>query len=142
MQHWTPKLAQERTAPTGLLDPTQLAELLVMEVRHHPHFNNVLTHIGGGDWALIERTLSRLLTLDDDAPLTPFEARVVSLLCGQRGVTSRLIVPWMAAVLRRYGADAGAIEQAWLNWHLVEMAQPVKFRVSAMRAIRRRDGDE
>lgn len=116
----------------------QLAELLIIELRHHPHFNNVLTHISKANWGLCETVLCRLLDWNNDASLTDFEANIVSLLCGERGVTGKMMRPWIANQLRHYLTEGEALklEQTWHGWHNTRMLLPVRFRVSAPRALR------
>ncbi|WP_108398996.1 hypothetical protein [Devosia submarina] len=120
------------------IEPQKLAGMLVVELRHHGHFNNVLTHIFAADWREAEAALARLLDLNSESDLSNREADLVSLLCGERGVTGKLMRPWMAAQLRRFvpNESADRLERTWFAWHNLRMILPVRFRKSAMRAIR------
>ncbi|WIJ26981.1 hypothetical protein [Devosia sp. RR2S18] len=142
MKHWAGPEVQttgvDGAEAAGSLDPQTTADLLIIGLRDHPHFNNVLTHVLHADRPLAQKSMERLLRLEDEAPLTSLEANLVSLLCGERGVTGKMMRPWVAAQLRRLLSeqDASRIEHTWHAWHTLNMLLPVRFRTSAMPALR------
>lgn len=80
----------------------ELAFRVLATFRAHPHINNVLTHISGGNWSRIERALRVLL--DVSAPgfaRLPLETNLLDLMCAERGVTGRIMTPYVDDVLRR-----------------------------------------
>ncbi len=80
----------------------ELVETIIATLRCHPHVNNVLTHISGGQWTRIDEALSAIL--DDRTTvvgLSPLARNVVDLLCAERGVTGRILKPYFRDVLAR-----------------------------------------
>ena len=79
-----------------------LAFRMLVAFRVHPHIGNVLTHISGGDWRKIERALG---TLFDPSTVnrahTALEANLLDLMCAERGVTGRIMKPYLHDVLPR-----------------------------------------
>ena len=81
-------------------DLSGLARTMVARFRHHPHINNVLTHICGAQWERIGRALRVILdpraTADN---LSPLARNIVELMCAERGVTGRILKPYFHASL-------------------------------------------
>lgn len=145
MEHWNGPRPDQITPADYIVSASgdrmklqDLAGMLIIELRHHGHFNNVLTHIFAADWRQAEASLARLLELDNESDLSNCEADLVALLCGERGVTGKLMRPWMAVQLRRFVPNdcADRLERTWFAWHNLRMILPVRFRKSALRAIR------
>lgn len=84
------------------LSTEQLAFRTLAAFRAHPHITNVLTHISRANWALVERSLNRILdvTTTSDS-LSPLEQNIVDLMCGNRGTTGRIFNPYFHAILHR-----------------------------------------
>ena len=79
-----------------------LVDAIVAALRYHPHVNNVLTHVSGGQWPRVDQALAvifdRQTTADD---LSPLARNVVDLLCAERGVTGRILKPYFRDALAR-----------------------------------------
>lgn len=77
-----------------------LVHTTVAVFRNHPHINNVMTHICGGQWERIGQALCVILnplaTLDD---LSPLAQNMVELMCAGRGITGRILQPYFHAFL-------------------------------------------
>jgi len=78
------------------IDPEGLARWLVADLRSHPHLCNVLTHVGGANWNRIERSL-RIILHPAASPdnLTPLAQHILELMCSERGVTGRVLKPYL-----------------------------------------------
>lgn len=80
----------------------ELAFRMVVAFRTHPHINNVLTHISGGDWGKVERSLRVLLDPSrTGAARSSIEANLLDLMCLERGITGRIMKPYTDEVLFR-----------------------------------------
>ncbi len=81
-------------------DLNGLVHAAVAAFRHHPHVNNVITHICGGQWERIRQAfcviLNPLASLDD---LSPVAQNIVELMCAERGITGRILKPYFHALL-------------------------------------------
>lgn len=80
----------------------KLAFEMLVAFRAHPHINNVLTHVSGGDWGKIEQALRTLF--DVSAPRgvrAPIETNLLDLMCAERGVAGRIMKPYVHEVLNR-----------------------------------------
>ena len=78
----------------------ELVFLIVAAFRRHPHINNVLTHISGGNWLQIEQALSAIL--DPNAgrgALSPLAMNIIDLMCADRGITGRILKPYYSGFL-------------------------------------------
>lgn len=87
-------------AGTGDLDVRRLAGIAVTAFRAHGHICNVLTHISGAKWDRVEEALCAIL--DPRAgrrELTPLAENILDLLCGNRGVTGRIMKPYFELLL-------------------------------------------
>lgn len=84
------------------MDHSQLADYLAAAFRDHPHINNVMTHIGGANWQGIEHALAELLDADRPSPsLSRLARNILQLICAERGVTGRVLKPYVASLLER-----------------------------------------
>lgn len=87
--------------PRPELSSDQLAFMMRVALRVHPHLSNVLTHISGANWAKVERSLNAILdpaTTSDS--LSPLEQNMVDLICADRGITGRIMKPCFHGFLR------------------------------------------
>jgi uncharacterized protein (DUF2249 family) len=92
------------------VDLGDLVQRLVAAFRRHPHISNVMTHISGAKWERIEQALRAILdpsaTQNDLAPLA---RNIVELMWAERGVTGRILKPYLhelfAGILPRPVAD-------------------------------------
>lgn len=87
-------------APDIEMPLPELVFLTVAAFRRHPHINNVLTHISGGNWLRIEQALS--VILDPDAgrgALSPLAINIIDLMCADRGITGRILKPYYRGLL-------------------------------------------
>lgn len=78
----------------------RLVERLVVAFRHHPHINNVMTHISGARWDRVAAALD--VIFDAGAPraaLSPLGENIVVLMQGERGVTGRILKPCLGRLL-------------------------------------------
>jgi hypothetical protein len=79
-----------------------LAIIVVAAFRHHPHINNVLTHISGANWERVEQSLRAILDpLAASRDLSPLACNIVDLMCADRGVTGRILKPYFRDLLAR-----------------------------------------
>lgn len=84
------------------IDLDDLARGLVAAFRRHPHISNVMTHISGANWPRIEqalRTIFRPAALRDD--LSPLARNIVELMWAERGVTGRILKPYLHELFAR-----------------------------------------
>ena len=80
----------------------ELAFRVLVAFRVHPHLSNVLTHISGANWARVERSLNSIFDLaTTSGRLSPLEQNIIDLMCADRGITGRIMKPYLQAVLRR-----------------------------------------
>ena len=80
----------------------ELAFRVLVAFRVHPHLSNVLTHISGASWARVERSLNSIFDLaTTSGSLSPLEQNIIDLMCADRGITGRIMKPYLQAVLRR-----------------------------------------
>lgn len=95
-------LAAGRVANAPEPDHRELVETIIAALRYHPHVNNVLTHVSGGQWARVGEALSVILDQETASNgLSPLARNVVDLLCAERGVTGRILKPYFRDVLAR-----------------------------------------
>ena len=91
------------------LSTAELAFRIFAAFRAHPHINNVLTHISRAKSVEVENSLSRILdpstTIDD---LSPLEENIIELMVGERGITGKILKPYLQAVLRSILEPDGA----------------------------------
>ncbi len=108
--------AKQRAGLSASLDHLELAAHLAVAFRDHPHINNVMTHISSANWQRIEQALAELLDADrPSACLSRLSRNILQLICAERGVTGRILKPYVAALLDRIAPG----ETAWLH-HLLE----------------------
>lgn len=83
-------------------DLDELAERVAVSFRHHPHLNNVMTHVSGGRWERITDALRRLFDPETEAAsLNRLERNVLDLICAERGPTGRILKRQLVEVVRR-----------------------------------------
>lgn len=123
------------------VSPDDLADALVIELRNHSHFNNVLTHISDANWPRLEAAFGRLLDPTSDMDITPLQKNLLALLCGGSGTTGRMLKPWFEDWLRwACGAsEAESLIDHLSRLHGVAAAAPRRRRKSAMRILREHD---
>jgi hypothetical protein len=83
-------------------DREVLVKTMLMEFRWHPHVNNVLTHICGSQWTKVEQALRAIVnpaTMRGD--LSPLARNLVELMWAERGVTGRILKPYLREFLAR-----------------------------------------
>jgi hypothetical protein len=77
-------------------DLDDLVEWLVTAFRGHPHVCNVMTHISRARWERIAQALRAILcpaAIRDD--LSPLAQKIVELMWAERGVTGRILKPYL-----------------------------------------------
>lgn len=83
-----------------LIDAADLALTLVVNFRAHPHICNVMTHVSDGNWTTVEKALEAILDLKRaDTKLSRLAENIVELACAERGVTGRILKPFLAQLL-------------------------------------------
>lgn len=92
------------------LDIEALVPSLVAAFRWHPHVNSVLTHICGAQWERIAQALRAIFApTAASGRLSPLADNLVELMWAERGVTGRILKPylrdWLADILPRRSAD-------------------------------------
>lgn len=84
------------------IDLDDLVRRLVAAFRRHPHINNVMTHISGAHWERIEQALRVILhpaaSRDD---LSPLARNIIELMWAERGVTGRILKPYLHELIAR-----------------------------------------
>lgn len=89
--------------------PSDLAFTLVAALRQHGHFGNVLTHISGTNWTKVEQSLRSISDPDvGSQALSPLAQNIVELICGDRGVTGRIMKSYFRTVLGKVLGIDGA----------------------------------
>jgi hypothetical protein len=79
-----------------------LAFVVAAAFRRQPHLNNVLTHISGANWGRVEQALRAILDpLSPSCDLTPLARNMVDLMCADRGVTGRILKPYLRGLFAR-----------------------------------------
>lgn len=74
----------------------ELAELLVIQIKEHGHFGNVMHHIAGGDWLAVDRALRDVLTLPHhQAAMSALARNLVTMLHGTSAANLRPFRPWL-----------------------------------------------
>lgn len=105
------RLSSPRTSVIAKIDqplPADLAFILTALFRQHSHIGNVLTHISGRDWTMVESAFGSIVDPDiGSKALSPLAQNIVELICGDRGVTGRMMKPYFRAVLGKIlGVDS------------------------------------
>ena len=97
--HKTPRPRSVAALPD--LPIGELAFRVLVTFRSHPHLSNVLTHISGGNWTKVERSLDSIFDVaTTSGSLSPLEENIIDLMCADRGVTGRIMKPYFHAILR------------------------------------------
>tara|TARA_R110002110_G_scaffold85499_8_gene222429 strand:+ start:1654 stop:2118 length:465 start_codon:yes stop_codon:yes gene_type:complete len=82
------------------VDVRRLASIAVTAFRAHGHICNVLTHISGAKWDRVEEALCMILDpRAGQRKLAPLAENILDLLCGNRGVTGRILKPYFELLL-------------------------------------------
>jgi hypothetical protein len=80
----------------------ELVARLVAAFRWHPHVNNVLTHLCGSQWLRVEQALRVIVNpAFTRGDLSPLAQNIVELMWVERGVTGRILKPYLCEVLAR-----------------------------------------
>jgi len=97
--HKTPRPRSVAALPD--LPIGELAFRVLVAFRSHPHLSNVLTHISGGNWTKVERSLGSIFDVAiTSGSRSPLDENIIDLMCADRGVTGRIMKPYFHAVLR------------------------------------------
>ena len=84
------------------VDARVLAGVVLAVFRSDGHICNVLTHISGARWDLVEQALRTILDRRAEASdMTPLARNIVELLCADRGVSGRIVRPCFETLLTR-----------------------------------------
>ena len=123
------------------VSPDDLADALVIELRNHPHFSNVLTHVSDSNWPGLKAAFGRLLDPTGDMNITPLHKNLLALLCGGSGTTGRMLKRWFEDWLRwACGAsEAESMIEHLSRLHSVAAEAPRRRKKSAMRILREHD---
>jgi hypothetical protein len=82
------------------VDIEALVPSLVAAFRWHPHVNNVLTHICGARWERIAQALRAIFApAAASGRLSPLADNLVELMWAERGVTGRILKPYLRQLL-------------------------------------------
>ena len=101
-EYWMPDAEIPESEGRAELTTAELAFRIAAAFRAHPHINNVLTHISRAKWADVENSLNRILdvaTTGDD--LSSLDENIIELMVGERGITGKILKPYLLAGLRR-----------------------------------------
>ncbi|MGX4805475.1 hypothetical protein [Bradyrhizobium guangdongense] len=115
------------------LSTAELAFRIYASFRAHPHICNVLTHISRAKWSEVERSISSILdpaTTSDE--LSPLGKNIIDLMVAERGITGKILKPYLHTVLHRLLDPAQSkrltrhIEALYrdLEWKAQHTAQP------------------
>lgn len=123
---------------TGELNPAALAAVVAGAFRMHGHICNVVTHISGGRWDLIEEALVAILDPDARAQeMTPLAWNIIELLGSGRGVTGPIVKPYFRMLIARVlPADLAARMCA----HVTCLAHDHKQQTSSNQMVRFMNG--
>lgn len=123
------------------VSPDDLANSLLIELRNHPHFSNVLTHVSNADWPRLEAAFARLLDPAGAVDLTPLSRNLLALVCSGSGTTGGMLKPWFEDWLQwACGAsEAEALIAHLSGLHRVAAEAPGRRKKSAMRILREHD---
>ena len=113
---WLPSsVACEPTATIVEIGLADLVDTTVAALRFHPHINNVMTHICGGQWERVGQTVQIIFDFrTTPKDLSPLARNIVELICAERGVTGRILKPYFRDVLARV-LPAPAYESVWAH---------------------------
>jgi uncharacterized protein (DUF2249 family) len=95
--------AASNGSATGAAVPLDaLVQRTVVAFRSHPHVGNVMTHVCQGRWDELGRALRAILDPAATArDLSPLAENVVELMCAERGITGRLLKPYVQELLQQ-----------------------------------------
>jgi len=107
-------------------DLDDLVQTTVAIFRHHPHINNVLTHLCGGKWERVGQPLRVILNpLATLNHLSPLAQNIVELLCAERGITGRILKPYFQTFLAKVLPPPTA---AYLRNHVLQLLLEIQAR--------------
>jgi hypothetical protein len=79
-----------------------LAEGLVVEIKHHGHFGNVVHHVSAGDWSAVAKAMRELFVLPHDCrTLSPLARNLVTMLHRSSAANLRPFGPWLLDQVER-----------------------------------------
>ena len=79
-----------------------LAELIVIQVKDHGHFGNVIHHVSSGDWSAVGDAMRELFVLPHDCrTLTPLARNLVTMLHRSSAANLRPFGPWLLDQVER-----------------------------------------
>jgi hypothetical protein len=82
------------------VDLEALVLRLITAFRRHPHISNVLTHICAAQWERIEQALRVIFgPAVASGRLSPLADNLVELMWAERGVTGRILKPYLRELL-------------------------------------------
>lgn len=82
--------------PETARQAARLSQVAMVALRRHPHLNNVLTHICGADWSRLEAALRAVFDPETrPRALAPLALNLLDLMCAERGVTGRIMKPYL-----------------------------------------------
>jgi hypothetical protein len=104
-----PIAAAPRLVPRPQLAADDLAFRVYAALRAHPHVSNVLTHISHARWIEVEHCIAAILDpATASEQLSPLGRNIVDLMVAERGITGRILKPYLHAVLHRLLDPPGA----------------------------------
>ncbi len=87
----------------------EMSPFVVAAFRRHPHINNVLTHISGGDWSRVDQALRAILApRGGGRSLSPLAQNLLELMCANRGITGRILGPYYREFLVAFLGERAA----------------------------------
>jgi hypothetical protein len=118
--------------PRPFLDLNALTATLIAALRADGHLCNVLTHIGRGDWRLIESALQIIVAPRTSAEhLDPVARNVLELICDGRGVTGPVMKNAVYGSISR-SADARQVRR--LKARIMRLRRAVRAADRAVKA--------
>ena len=105
-----------------------LAELVVIELKGHGHFGNIVHHISSGDWSAVHHALRELFLLPREAQtLSPLARNLVTLF----GSRTRNLIPFRPWLLERVERQTTSLYRRTLERCvdvLIEQVGDLEFR--------------
>ena len=119
----------------------ELAALLVIQIKSHGHFGNVMHHVAGGDWTAVDRALREVLALPHEhEAMSPLARNLVTMLHGTSAANLRPFRPWLLEQVER---QTTRLYRRSLERRLDMLADQIRaarfvFSRSALRILRER----
>ena len=117
----------------------EMVELLVIEIKGHGHFGNILHHVAGGDWVAMHQALREVLALPyDQEAVSPLARNLVTMLHGTSTANLRPFRPWLLDHVER---QTTGLYRRSLERRLDQLADQIRaeepvFTRSALRILR------